>query len=273
MTAMTVLPVTTAETAGKPPPLLQARGISRSFGGVKAVSDFYLEVDEGELVALIGPNGAGKTTVFNLVTGVYRPDTGTLAFRGESLVGLAPHRIVGAGIARTFQNIRLFRHLSVLDNVRAAHFGRNRTPALAALLRLPRCRADEREVIESSRFYLAAHGLEGEAGTLAGSLPYGRQRRLEIARALATRPSLLLLDEPAAGMNPAEVQEMMELILRLRREFALTVLLIEHQMRMVMGAAERIVVLEFGETIAEGTPEEIRANERVVAAYLGGDAA
>ena len=252
--------------------LLQARGVSRSFGGIKAVSGFDLEVREGELVALIGPNGAGKTTVFNLMTGVYRPDAGTLDFRGDSLVGLPPHRIVEKGIARTFQNIRLFRHLSVLDNVRAAHFGRARTPALASLLRSPRCRADEREVIASSRSYLAALGLEGEAETIAGSLPYGRQRRLEIARALATRPALLLLDEPAAGMNPPEVEEMMELILRLRREFSLTVLLIEHQMRMVMGAAERIVVLEFGETIAEGTPEEIRANERVVTAYLGGDA-
>jgi branched-chain amino acid transport system ATP-binding protein len=251
--------------------LLALESVSRSFGGIKAVTGFNLTIREGELVALIGPNGAGKTTVFNLITGVYRPDTGGIRFRGESLVGLAPHRIVGTGIARTFQNIRLFKDLSVLDNVRSAHFGQTPTNVWSALLRTPGCRRDEREVVDSSRRFLAALGLEKEAELIARNLPYGRQRRLEIARALATRPSLLLLDEPAAGMNPAEVEEMMELILRLKREFSLTVLLIEHQMRMVMGAAERIVVLEFGEMIAEGTPEEIRSNPKVVAAYLGGD--
>ncbi len=250
---------------------LSVEKVSRSFGGVRAVSGFRLDIGEGELVALIGPNGAGKTTVFNLITGVYRPDAGTILFRGKSLVGVPPHRIVDQGIARTFQNIRLFRDLTVLDNVRAAHFGRTPTTVWGALLRTPGCRRDEWRVVDSSRAFLAALGLEGEAGTLARNLPYGRQRRLEIARALATRPALLLLDEPAAGMNPAEVEEMMELILRLRKEFSLTVLLIEHQMRMVMGAAERIVVLEFGETIAEGTPEEIRTNPTVVAAYLGGE--
>ena len=251
--------------------VLALETVSRSFGGIKAVTGFDLTLEEGELVALIGPNGAGKTTVFNLITGVYRPDTGAIRFRGESLVGLAPHRIVGAGIARTFQNIRLFKDLSVLDNVRSAHFGQTPTNVWSALLRTPGCRRDEREVVDSSRRFLAALGLEKDAELVARNLPYGRQRRLEIARALATRPTLLLLDEPAAGMNPAEVEEMMELILRLRKEFSLTVLLIEHQMRMVMGAAERIVVLEFGEMIAEGTPEEIRSNPKVVAAYLGGD--
>jgi branched-chain amino acid transport system ATP-binding protein len=251
--------------------VLALEAVSRSFGGIKAVTGFHLTIQEGELVALIGPNGAGKTTVFNLITGVYRPDTGAMRFRGESLVGLAPHRIVGMGIARTFQNIRLFKDLSVLDNVRSAHFAQTPTGVWSALLRTPGCRSDEREVVDSSRRFLAALGLEKDAELIARNLPYGRQRRLEIARALATRPTLLLLDEPAAGMNPAEVEEMMELILRLRREFSLTVLLIEHQMRMVMGAAERIVVLEFGETIAEGTPEEIRTNPKVVAAYLGGD--
>ncbi len=251
--------------------LLAVKGVSRSFGGIKAVSGFDLTIEQGELVALIGPNGAGKTTVFNLITGVYRPDAGTIRFQGESLVGVPPHRIVGGGIARTFQNIRLFRDLTVLDNVRAAHFGRTPTTVWSALLRTGECRRDERKVVDSSRAFLAALGLEEEAGTLARNLPYGRQRRLEIARALATQPALLLLDEPAAGMNPAEVEEMMELILRLRKEFSLTVLLIEHQMRMVMGAAERIVVLEFGEMIAEGTPEEIRTNPKVVAAYLGGE--
>ena len=253
--------------------LLAVEGVSRSFGGIRAVTGFDLTLGEGELVALIGPNGAGKTTVFNLISGVYPPDAGTIRFRGESLAGLPPHRIVDGGIARTFQNIRLFRDLTVLDNVRAAHFGRTPTSIWSALLRTPGCRRDEREVVDSSRRYLAALGLDGDAETVARNLPYGRQRRLEIARALATRPSLLLLDEPAAGMNPAEVEEMMGLILRLRREFALTVLLIEHQMKMVMGAAERIVVLEFGETIAEGTPEEIRTNPKVVAAYLGGEVA
>jgi branched-chain amino acid transport system ATP-binding protein len=250
---------------------LSVEEVSRSFGGVRAVSGFRLDIGEGELVALIGPNGAGKTTVFNLITGVCRPDAGTIRFRGSDLVGCPPHRIVEEGIARTFQNIRLFRDLTVLDNVRTAHFGGTPTSVWSSLLRTPGCRRDERAVVESSLRFLSALGLEAEAGARAGSLPYGRQRRLEIARALATQPALLLLDEPAAGMNPAEVEEMMELILRLRKEFSLTVLLIEHQMRMVMGAAERIVVLEFGETIAEGTPEEIRTNPKVVEAYLGGE--
>jgi branched-chain amino acid transport system ATP-binding protein len=251
--------------------LLSIQGVARSFGGIRAVADFSLELGQGELVALIGPNGAGKTTVFNLITGVYRPDSGAIRFRDMSIFGLPPHRIVRSGIARTFQNIRLFRHLSVLDNVRAAHFGNTPTSVWSSLLRTPACRRDEREVVESSFRLLSALDLAADAATLARNLPYGRQRRLEIARALATRPELLLLDEPAAGMNPAEVEEMMELVQRLRKEFSLTVLLIEHQMRMVMGAAERIVVLEFGETIAEGTPAQIRANPKVVAAYLGGD--
>jgi branched-chain amino acid transport system ATP-binding protein len=253
--------------------VLAVEGVTKTFGGVRAVAGFGLTIREGELVALIGPNGAGKTTVFNLITGVYRPDAGSIAFRGKSLAGRGQHEIVGAGIARTFQNIRLFKDLSVLDNVRTAHFQQGRSSVWSTLLRTPGSLREEREVVESSRSFLSTLGLEGEAQTLAKSLPYGRQRRLEIARALATKPTLLLLDEPAAGMNPAEVEEMMELILRLRKQFSLTVLLIEHQMRMVMGAAERIVVLEFGETIAEGTPEEIRTNPKVVQAYLGGDVA
>jgi branched-chain amino acid transport system ATP-binding protein len=249
--------------------LLETRELTQRFGGLTAVAGLNLRVPADGLVGLIGPNGAGKTTVFNLVTGVYKPTEGEILFGGDPIAGMEPSRIHARGIARTFQNIRLFSDLSVLDNVRIAHHARTRYGLVGALLRTPGLRREEERVIEESLALLRTLGLESSAGEKARHLPYGQQRRLEIARALASRPRLLLLDEPAAGMNPHEVGELMEFIARIRREFGLTILLIEHQMKLVMGICERITVLDFGATIAEGTPEEVRADPRVLAAYLG----
>lgn len=243
--------------------------VSHAFGGLRAVQNFNLVMGETDLVGLIGPNGAGKTTVFNLLTGVYRPQRGSILLDGRELVGLAQHRIVGLGLARTFQNIRLFGRLSVLDNVRTAFYARGESSPLAALLRLPSSRAEEKRILCESRELLEAFGLSPHAGAAAGDLPYGLQRRLEIARALATGPRLLALDEPAAGMNPAEIGRMMEFILWVRERFAIPILLIEHQMALVMGICERIVVLDAGRTIATGTPAAVCRDAAVLAAYLG----
>ncbi len=253
--------------------LLSLQHVSHSFSGLRAVDDFSLELAEGELVGLIGPNGAGKTTIFNLITGIYRPTEGRIFFRDREISGCRSSRLVGLGIARTFQNIRLFRGLSVLDNVRIAHYARTRYGLGSSLLRPPRFHQVERRIVERSLQLLDLFGLADLAGALAGDLPYGQQRRLEITRALATEPTLLLLDEPAAGMNPAEAEALLELIRRLHGEFGLTLLLIEHQMQVVMGSAQRILVLDFGKTIAQGSPEQVRADRRVIQAYLGEEAA
>lgn len=252
-----------------PAPILAVDGISLSFGGLKAVSDFSLRLQPGALHGLIGPNGAGKTTVFNLLTGVYRPMVGTITLNGRRVDGLRPHRIAAAGLARTFQNIRLFAELSVLDNLLVASHLRLRHGLLEAALRLPRFRREEHEQTHRALTLLELLDLAHLAHAQARSLPYGLQRRLEIARALATSPRLLLLDEPAAGMNSQEKIELAGLIRSLRTRFDLTILLIEHDMALVMDCCERITVLDYGKIIAEGTPNEIQTNPDVLEAYLG----
>jgi branched-chain amino acid transport system ATP-binding protein len=249
--------------------LLKASKLSKVFGGLKAVSNFDVEINEGELIGLIGPNGAGKTTAFNLLTGVYEPTTGTIDFDGQSLLGLKPFQITQRGVARTFQNIRLFSELSVLDNVKIAYHSHVKYGILESVLRVGRYHSEEEEIEQKAIRFLDVFNLSHKKDEIAKNLPYGEQRRLEIARALAAQPKLLLLDEPAAGMNPQETQQLMEMIRWIRKEFNLTILLIEHDMSLVMGVCERIYVLEYGSIIAHGTPLEIKNNPRVIEAYLG----
>jgi branched-chain amino acid transport system ATP-binding protein len=249
-------------------PLLRLTDLRKTFGGLVAVNDLSFEIEAGRIVAMIGPNGAGKSTVFNLITGIYAPTSGALDFEDRSLSGLPTHRIAALGIARTFQNIRLFAFMSALDNVMTGHHSRMHASMLGALLHTPGERREEKHVREIARELLQFVGLEKQAANYARNLPYGHQRRLEIARALAGDPRLLLLDEPAAGMNPREKQDLIVLIGRIR-ERGVTVFLIEHDMHLVMNVSERITVLDHGEKIAEGTPEVVRNDERVIEAYLG----
>ncbi len=251
------------------PPLLQLDNVTIRFGGLTAVSAVSATVGERELVGLIGPNGAGKTTVFNMVTGVYQPTEGEIRFGGGRICNRKPFEITACGIARTFQNIRLFPSLTVFDNVRVAFHLHLEHDALHSLTRGRRFHQEEREIAARTRELLDIFNLGRVQDEPAKALPYGDQRRLEIIRALATRPKLLLLDEPAAGMNPTEKVELMKLIRFIQEKFQLAILLVEHDMKVVMGICERIHVLEYGRKIAEGTPEEIRNNDAVIAAYLG----
>lgn len=249
--------------------LLETKGISMQFGGLRAVDNFEIAVEEHELVGLIGPNGAGKTTIFNMLTGVYLPTEGDILLDGVSMVGKKPYEIVKYGAARTFQNIRLFKDLTVVDNIKIAYHNEMNYSTIEGIFRGKRYWAEEKKAHQESLDFLKIFEMQDYAETLAKNLPYGKQRKLEIARALATNPKILLLDEPAAGMNPHETHELMDTIHFIRDKFDITILLIEHDMNLVMGICERIVVVDYGKIIANGTPDEIKNNPDVIRVYLG----
>ena len=254
---------------GKKTPVLETQKLGITFGGLKAVQDFNIQIYQGELVGLIGPNGAGKTTVFNMLTGVYVPTEGTVLLNGVPLNGKKPHQFVAAGVARTFQNIRLFKQMTVIENVKTAFTKDIHYNMLDATFRTPKFWKAEKEMTEKAMDLLAICHLEDKADVIAANLPYGQQRKLEIARALATNMKVLLLDEPAAGMNPTETAELLECINTIRNRFGVAILLIEHDMALVMNVCERIQVIDYGQTIASGLPEQIANNPKVIAAYLG----
>ncbi|SFQ59597.1 ABC transporter ATP-binding protein [Streptococcus equinus] len=251
--------------------LLDVKNLTKNFGGLTAVGDVTMHLNEGELVGLIGPNGAGKTTLFNLLTGVYEPSEGSVTLDGTLLNSKKPYKIASLGLSRTFQNIRLFKDMTVLENVLVGMANQNKPYLLSSFLRLPKFYQSEDALRQKAMELLAIFDLDGDAETLAKNLPYGQQRRLEIVRALATQPKILFLDEPAAGMNPQETAELTQLIRKIKEEFNITIMLIEHDMSLVMEVTERIYVLEYGRLIAHGTPDEIKTNQRVIEAYLGGE--